>query len=88
MQWSAVSTSSPFPTAYAIHGWKWAQYIVSVGAMAAMTAAAVTMMLVVPRYLFSMARDGLIMNFFGIINTKTQVNRFVEILQFLSSGYK
>lgn len=72
--WYNVSVAAPFPTAYTSHQWYWAQYIVSIGAIAAMSAAMLSAMVVVPRYLYAMARDGLIMAPLGKINEKNGVS--------------
>ena len=71
--WYNISVSSPFPSAYAYRGWHWAQYIVSIGALAAMTATLTATMLVVPRYLYAMARDGLLLVQCGKVNEKSGV---------------
>ncbi|XP_076811393.1 cationic amino acid transporter 4-like [Clavelina lepadiformis] len=71
--YDTISVESPFPSAYKARGWGWARYLVSVGALAAMTTALLSAMLVVPRYIYAMARDGLIIKFFTKVNKKTAV---------------
>nr|CAB3266328.1 cationic amino acid transporter 4-like [Phallusia mammillata] len=71
--WYNVSAAAPFPSAYISHQWYWAQYVVSIGALAAMTAAMLAAMVVVPRYVYAMARDGLIMEFMAKVNEKNGV---------------
>lgn len=71
-----ISVTSPFPSAYIYRGWNWAQYLVSIGALAAMTAALFSALLVVPRYLYAMARDGLLLIQIGEVNEKTGVSNY------------
>ena len=82
--WDTIQVASPFPSAFNARGLNWAKYVISVGALAAMTAALLSALLVVPRYLYAMARDGLLMSLFENVNQTTKVNcfcvTFVEIL--------
>ncbi|CAK8684396.1 unnamed protein product [Clavelina lepadiformis] len=71
--WDLISVSSPFPNAYHFRGWDWAGYVVSIGALAAMTAAMLSALLVIPRYLYAMARDGLLWRFLDVVNDDTGV---------------
>ncbi|XP_077971119.1 cationic amino acid transporter 4-like isoform X1 [Styela clava] len=67
---------APFPNAYIQYGWNWARYIVSIGALAAMTTAMLTSLFTVPRYFLAMSRDGLLMEIFARVNEKTKVPIF------------
>ena len=76
--WNTISTTAPFPTAYADRGMYWAKYIITVGALAAMLACLLAILFVVPRYLLAMSRDGLLWEFLGRVNPNTQVCRTHE----------
>uniref|UniRef100_F6YP51 Cationic amino acid transporter C-terminal domain-containing protein n=1 Tax=Ciona intestinalis TaxID=7719 RepID=F6YP51_CIOIN len=69
--WYDISITAPFPTAYAQRGWVWAKYVVSLGALAAMSTTVIAAMIVVPRYFYAMSNDGLIMPWFKRVNEKT-----------------
>uniref|UniRef100_H2ZJP4 Cationic amino acid transporter C-terminal domain-containing protein n=1 Tax=Ciona savignyi TaxID=51511 RepID=H2ZJP4_CIOSA len=69
--WYDIVISAPFPAAYAQRGWNWAKYVVSIGALAAMSTSIVTALVVVPRYVYAMASDGLIMPWFNTVNKTT-----------------
>ena len=71
--WYNISATSAFSTAYEDRGWQWAQYVVSVGALAAMIATLTSMLLLVPRYLYAMARDGLLISLCGKVNERSGV---------------
>ena len=72
--YNQINIASPFSSAFHARGLEWAKYVISVGALAGMTAALLSALLVVPRYLYAMARDGLLMNFFENVNKTTKVS--------------
>lgn len=77
--WYNASISAPFSEVYEAHGWHWANYMISVGIIVASTAANIAATLAVPRYLFSMARDGLLMEFLAKVNKYTEVRSLAFI---------
>lgn len=52
------------------HGWDWAIYIVSVGAVFALCAALIGAMFPLPRVVYAMSNDGLIFHWMGIVNAR------------------
>ena len=72
--WYNASVSAPFSNVYVDHGWYWAKYIIIVGIIVASTATNIAITVAIPRYLFSMARDGLLMQCFAIVNPHTDVS--------------
>jgi len=78
--WNTIEVASPFPSAFNDRGLNWAKYVISIGALAAMTAALLAALLVVPRYLYAMARDGLLIPVFEDVNQTSKVCYYVQIL--------
>ena len=63
--------NAPVSNAFAQVGLPWAQFIISIGAVAGITSVLLVMMLSQPRVLLAMARDGLVpTGFFGDIHEK------------------
>ncbi|XP_075265849.1 cationic amino acid transporter 2-like, partial [Convolutriloba macropyga] len=60
-------------SAFGYNGWKWAETVISVGAVAAMTAAIIMSAVAMTRAVYAMACDGTIFKFLGRVNSKTQV---------------
>ena len=75
--------------AQALHrrGAVWAKYVISVGAVAGLTASLLGCMFPVPRLLFSMANDGLIFSPFMQINSFTKTPVFGCVFSGIISGW-
>jgi APA family basic amino acid/polyamine antiporter len=66
-----IDINAPVSNAFAQAGLPWAQFIISIGAVAGITSVLLVMMLSQPRVLLAMARDGLVpTGFFGDIHEK------------------
>ena len=66
-----IDINAPVSNAFAQAGLPWAQFIISVGAVAGITSVLLVMMLSQPRVLLAMARDGLVPeSFFGAVHEK------------------
>lgn len=66
-----ISVEAPLSNAFAQVGLPWAQFLISVGAVAGITSVLLVLMLSQPRVLLAMARDGLVpKSFFGAIHEK------------------
>jgi APA family basic amino acid/polyamine antiporter len=66
-----IDINAPVSNAFAQIGLPWAQFIISIGAVAGITSVLLVMMLSQPRVLLAMARDGLVpTGFFGDIHEK------------------
>ena len=69
----ATNAASPFPAIFSWHGIGWANTLIRVGALCALTASLIGAMFPMPRILWSMADDGLMYEFIARINKKTQL---------------
>ena len=66
-----IDLNAPVSNAFAVVGLPWAQFLISLGAIAGITSVLLVMMLSQPRVLLAIARDGLIpVSFFGAIHDK------------------
>jgi APA family basic amino acid/polyamine antiporter len=66
-----IDINAPVSNAFAQVGLPWAQFIISIGAVAGITSVLLVMMLSQPRVLLAMARDGLVpTGFFGAVHDK------------------
>ena len=66
-----IDINAPVSNAFAQVGLPWAQFIISIGAVAGITSVLLVMMLSQPRVLLAMARDGLVpQSFFGAVHEK------------------
>jgi APA family basic amino acid/polyamine antiporter len=66
-----IDINAPVSQAFKQVGLGWAQFLVSLGALAGITSVLVVMMLSLPRVLLAIARDGLLPpKFFGAVHTK------------------
>ncbi|MCX6138657.1 MAG: amino acid permease [Ignavibacteriales bacterium] len=66
-----IDLNAPVSNAFAVVGLPWAQFLISLGAIAGITSVLLVMMLSQPRVLLAIARDGLIPeSFFGAIHDK------------------
>jgi basic amino acid/polyamine antiporter, APA family len=69
--YNQIDINAPVSNAFAKVGLGWAQFIISLGAIAGITSVLLVMMLSQPRVLLAMARDGLVPpKFFGAIHDK------------------
>ncbi|CAM6091494.1 unnamed protein product [Calypogeia fissa] len=71
--YSQMDPDTPMSTAFAINGMPWAMYIVTAGAVAALSTTLMGSLLPQPRILMAMARDGLLPRFFARISKATHV---------------
>ncbi len=66
-----IDIDAPVSAAFKTVGLPWAQFIVSIGALAGLTSVQMVLMLSQPRVLLAMARDGLLpASFFGAVHPK------------------
>ncbi len=66
-----INIDAPVSDAFRQVGLTWAQFLISLGALAGITSVLLVMMLSQPRVLLAMARDGLVPNsFFGAVHEK------------------
>ena len=69
--YNEINIDAPVSNAFAQVGLTWAQFLVSLGAVAGITSVLLVMMLSQPRVLLAMARDGLVpQGFFGDVHEK------------------
>lgn len=62
--------NAPLPHVFRMFGWKFAEYIVSIGAMFGLCASLMGAMFPLPRIVFAMASDGLLFKFMGHISSR------------------
>ena len=66
-----IDINAPVSNAFAQVGLPWAQFLISIGAVAGITSVLLVMMLSQPRVLLAMARDGLVpQGFFGAVHER------------------
>lgn len=66
-----IDTNAPIAAAFEARGLQWAQFIISLGAVAGITSVLMVLMLSQPRVLLAMARDGLLPEgFFGAVHPR------------------
>ncbi|XP_070560916.1 cationic amino acid transporter 4-like [Ptychodera flava] len=82
----AIKPESAFPDAFLKHHIPWAQYIVGVGALLAMTAALLSHLFAIPRSIYAMANDGLLFSFLAKVNSITQVPVFATFISGIFTG--
>ncbi len=71
VKYDQIHVDAPVSAAFGQAGLPWAQFLVSLGAMAGITSVLLVMMLSQPRILLAMARDGLVpKGFFGDVHGK------------------
>jgi len=85
--WYNATTKAPFSIAYSNAEWDWAKYIVTFGYVLASSTCFLGTGLAIPRYLFALSRDGLIMSIFSKINERTKVynliaNKVMDLIYF------
>eukprot|EP00250_Pteridium_aquilinum_P015039 c22343_g1_i2 orf=127-1341(+) len=68
-----IDVNTPMSSAFALYGVDWAMYVVSAGAVAALSSTLMGSLLPQPRILMAMARDGLLPCFFLTVNKFTSV---------------
>jgi len=69
--YNEINIDAPVSNAFAQVGLTWAQFLISLGAIAGITSVLLVMMLSQPRVLLAMARDGLVPpSFFGAVHEK------------------
>ncbi|KAL5580149.1 hypothetical protein UlMin_012591 [Ulmus minor] len=69
----AMDPDTLISSAFSSHGMQWAAYIIIVGAVTALCSTLMGSLLLQPRILMAMARDGLLLPFFSEGNKRTQV---------------
>lgn len=77
---------APFPHVFAQFGWIWVKWIVTIGAIFALSASVFGSMYMVPRVFYAMASDGLIFKIFGSIHPKTKTPQIATIFSGIVSG--
>ncbi|XP_063717035.1 solute carrier family 7 member 14-like [Symsagittifera roscoffensis] len=75
-----VDEDAAFASAFKYNGWQWAAYVVSIGAIAAMTCAMLGTVFTMPRCIYAMANDGLIFRSLAKVSPKTQTPIIATIL--------
>jgi APA family basic amino acid/polyamine antiporter len=71
VHYDQIDINAPVSNAFAQVGLPWAQFLISLGALAGITSVLLVMMLSQPRVLLAMARDGLVpQSFFGAIHSR------------------
>nr|XP_026693323.1 cationic amino acid transporter 4-like [Ciona intestinalis] len=78
--WNKISVTAPFTNAFQQKGLNWAVYIVFIGLATSVFTSTIAIFIVVPRYLFAMARDGLLWPIFHKVNERTKVPVFGTIV--------
>jgi APA family basic amino acid/polyamine antiporter len=69
--YNEIDINAPVSNAFARVGLPWAQFVISLGAIAGITSVLLVMMLSQPRVLLAMARDGLVpRSFFGAVHER------------------
>jgi APA family basic amino acid/polyamine antiporter len=69
--YAEIDIDAPIAAAFALHGLKWAVFIISLGAVAGITSVLLVLMLSQSRVLYAMARDGLLpYDFFGNVHPR------------------
>ncbi|CAH8481588.1 unnamed protein product [Schistosoma turkestanicum] len=76
----AISSVAALPLAVSRHGLQWAKYIISTGALCALTTSLLGSMFPLPRILYAMATDGLLFSFLSRINSKVKTPLFGTIV--------
>ena len=75
--WYNGTLFAPYSTAYSALGWNWAQYIIITGVLSATITSLLGGASALPRYVFAMARDGLIMNFLSKVSETSKVKKLL-----------
>jgi APA family basic amino acid/polyamine antiporter len=71
VRYDKIDIDAPIPSAFASVGMPWAQFLISLGAVAGITSVLLVLMLSQPRVLLAMARDGLVpRSFFSAIHPR------------------
>jgi APA family basic amino acid/polyamine antiporter len=71
VRYDRIDIDAPVSNAFAQAGLPWAQFLISLGALAGITSVLLVMMLSQPRVLLAMARDGMLPpRFFGAVHAK------------------
>jgi APA family basic amino acid/polyamine antiporter len=71
VRYDQIDIDAPIPSAFASVGMPWAQFLISLGAVAGITSVLLVLMLSQPRVMLAMARDGLVpRSFFGAIHPR------------------
>ncbi|KAL3274702.1 hypothetical protein HHI36_016079 [Cryptolaemus montrouzieri] len=68
-----INPNAALPEAFAHVGMHWVKYIISLGALCGMTTTLFGSLFSLPRCIYSMAQDGLLFQFLGNVNDKTQI---------------
>ena len=75
-----INKDAAFAAAFKDNGWDWAEYLVSIGAIAAMCCALLGLVYAMPRCIYAMAQDGLIFKTLAKIYPRTQVPVIATVL--------
>jgi len=70
VRYDQINVDAPVSTAFGQVGLPWAQFLISLGAMAGITSVLLVMMLGQPRILLAMSRDGLLPKAFSAVHPK------------------
>lgn len=69
----ALSDKAPFAKLFVHFGWKVAKYVVSIGAICALTTSLLGAMFPLPRVVLAMARDGLFFKYFAKVSERVKI---------------
>lgn len=81
-----ISPDAALPEAFSHVGMHWVKYVVSLGAICGMTTTLFGSLFSLPRCMYAMAVDGLLFNFLGNVNSKTQLPLINLVISGLSSA--
>lgn len=82
----ALDYNAPLAILFENVGWKWARYVVGIGALCALTTSILGGMFPMPRVVLAMARDGVLFRFFAYVSPSRQTPLFATIFMGLFTG--
>lgn len=83
---SLQDDDAPFAKLFESYGWTAMRWVISIGAICALTSTMMGCIFYLPRVLYAMANDGLMFKFFAKINKKTKTTVSAIVIPGLISG--